>query len=132
MATVQQGMTNQDDYQFPETRWRGKSWGTVKTLSPGVDILRVNIDESSSVHLHRFHANRFHVLFGTFRITEFLEGGEASIVLESGDSWTVMPGRLHMFKCLSSGHLLECYIRLEDGKEPEWSVEDDIERIETD
>ena len=118
-------MTVQGLFKYP-TEWRQKRWGRARSIGQGVDLLQVLAGGKSSIHTHVDHCNRFTVVRGRFRITEYGspgDGGE-SVIITDGESWCVEPGVWHSFECLEPGELVEVYWQ----DESPWLVEDHIER----
>ena len=92
-----------------------KIWGTTErtfeSRSVTINVLRVKKGGVCSWHYHNHKYNHFHVISGKFQIRH--ERPDWEIVLESGGSCTVGPGResLHEFEALEDSVVIEtCYV----------------------
>lgn len=113
-----------------------KVWGQVSHIfaSPhaAVSILDVEAGFCCSTHKHIYRLNMFVVMSGEVAIK--WKGGESplerkwnSIVLSSGDDFTVQIGIWHRFEVLASGKIVEVYW---PGKEGDVVSLDDIIRAD--
>lgn len=105
--------------------WQDKCWGRVlhcfSNPQASVSYLEVLEGNRCSRHYHRERANTFIVVSGVVEIEVWdehsLDSNCQVTYLMSGDSLTVPSGKMHRFKVLESGTMIEVYFPDRTGYE---------------
>jgi len=103
-----------------------KCWGSVihvfASERAATSCLWVKAGFQCSRHYHEDRANQFTVMSGRIKVEEWpREGGVTTTMLSEGETHTVPSGRVHRFRVLESGQVVEVYypdnggtVRLDD------------------
>jgi len=101
--------------------WESKIWGLVQHVflsnQAAISVLQVERGFQCSKHYHNYRVNQFTVISGKLLIQEFPSvccdcpvcSGVNELVLGPGQSYKVYPGRVHRFRVLQSGKVVEVY-----------------------
>lgn len=101
--------------------WEGKIWGRVMHVfaSPhaAVSYLLVEPGTYCSKHLHRIRANVFVCITATLEIVEWSdEGVQSSKLIRPGSSYEVPSERIHQFRVVHGGEVIEIYYADREGE----------------